>query len=65
MPTLSGLYPKGVLYRYPTKDIAVFGFLAGEPIFFATWWEALRFLWALQVSMDRGQAVSHLFGFWN
>ncbi|MDD5641069.1 MAG: hypothetical protein PHX53_05425 [Syntrophales bacterium] len=65
MPNLSGLYPQGVLYRHPAKETAILGFLAGEPIFFATWWEALRFLWTLQISVAKGQAVSHLFGFWN
>jgi hypothetical protein len=62
---LSGLVPKEVLYRHPAKETALLGLLAGEPIFFGTWWEALRFLWAWQVSLARGQAFSGMFGFWN
>jgi len=62
---MSGLYPKGVLYRHPRKETALLGFLGDEPMVFGTWWEALRFMWALQVSLARGEAVAHLFGFWN
>jgi hypothetical protein len=59
------LAPREAFAHYPLKDPVILEVLPGRPFAFNTWWDMLRFLAALGMSLEMDRTLSGVFGFWN